>query len=140
MLLNLGLVVTHGDLGAELIRLAELVLGPVQGMASISNQGLSGRDLKAEIQRWLAENADPTDASVVIFVDDYGGSCATAVQLVCRHRTDVAILTGVNLAMILGFLTWRDTLSLAELSRKLVDTGRDAINQIEFSEGGGNLA
>jgi PTS system mannose-specific IIA component len=138
MLLNLGLVVTHGELGAELIRLAELILGQVEGLASLSNQGLSGHDLQAAIENWLSENAGSADTGVVLFVDDYGGSCATAAQLVCRNRTDVAIVTGVNLAMVMGFLSWRDSLDLADLSRKLVHTGRDAINQVGFSKSGGS--
>ena len=140
MSVNPGLVVTHGDLGTALIRLAELIMGPVEGLDCLSNHGLSGHELNTRIQEWLANDAAATAEGVVVFVDDFGGSCATGAQLASHNRSDVVILSGVNLAMILGFLTWRDTLELSELARKLVETGRGAINRIEICEGGENPA
>lgn len=135
-----GLIVTHGDFGAELVRLAELVLGPEQELTSLSNRGLSGSALQDTVREWLANHPVTPDQGAIVFVDDYGGSCATAVRLASRNRSDVAILTGVNLAMILGFLTWRNTLSLTDLARKLVEVGRGAINRIETQADGGDPA
>jgi len=137
---NLGLIVTHGDLGAELVRLAELILGPEQELTSLSNRGFSGSALQDRVQKWLAGSLGAPDQGAIVFVDDYGGSCATAVRLASRNRRDVAILTGVNLAMILGFLTWRNALSLNDLARKLVEVGRGAINRIETQADGGDSA
>jgi len=63
----------------------------------------------------------------LILVDEHGGSCATAARLVAGDYPDVRILCGVNLAMLLGFVSWRENLELPDLVRRLINTGRDAI-------------
>jgi mannose/fructose-specific phosphotransferase system component IIA len=47
----------------------------------------------------------------------------------------IVILSGVNLAMLLGFVTWRPSLDLAELAQKLVEKGREAITRIGAKRG-----
>ncbi len=135
-----GLIVTHGTLGAELVRLVELVLGSVEELDHLSNQGRSGPALTAEVQRWLRQKHNAGCDGLVIFVDDYGGSCANAAQVATGGMPAVALLTGVNLAMMLGFATWRGSLSLSDLARKLVEAGRSAITRIELKDRGRDRA
>ncbi|MCP4571913.1 MAG: hypothetical protein GY838_06125 [bacterium] len=118
-----GYVITHGAIGEELVRVATLILGPQVGLEAASNAGRSAQDITAGIAEWLAAGREPA----LIMIDDYGGSCANAAQLACGDRSDTAIVSGVNLAMILGFLTWRETHELEELSQRIVDKGREAI-------------
>jgi mannose/fructose-specific phosphotransferase system component IIA len=125
-----ALVITHGNIGAELVRVTGLILGPVEGLAALSNSGRSLGDLRDEISAWLAEGDAKGAAGALIFVDDYGGSCATAAQLACGHEPARAILSGVNLAMLLGFLTWRENDEFAELVGRVVRKGREAITQV----------
>lgn len=125
-----ALVITHGNIGAELVRVTGLILGPVEGLGSLSNSGRSLGDLRDAIAAWLGEGAAAGAEGAVIFVDDYGGSCATAAQLACGQEPGRAILSGVNLAMLLGFLTWRENDEFAELVGRLVRKGREAIIQV----------
>ncbi len=125
-----ALVITHGNIGAELVRVTGLILGPVEGLAAQSNSGKSLADLRAAIAAWLAEGDAAGAAGAVIFVDDYGGSCATAAQLACGHEPGRAIISGVNLAMLLGFLTWREGDEFEELVARLVRKGREAITRV----------
>ncbi len=118
-----GYVITHGRIGEELVRVASLVLGPQEGLAAASNAGRSARDITADIAAWL----DAAEAPALIMIDEYGGSCANAAQLACGDRPDAVVVSGVNLAMILGFLTWRETSDLQELAQRIVDKGREAI-------------
>lgn len=128
-----ALVMTHGQIGRELVAVVEMILGPIEGLDALSNHGLSGEDLQQKVAEWLA--AVPTDASgkaepALVFIDDFGGSCGTAAQLCCGQRRDVAILSGVNLAMLLGFVTWREDSDLDELVRQIVHKGREAIARL----------
>jgi PTS system mannose-specific IIA component len=123
-----GLVVTHGGLGEELVRVVSLVLGPVEDLGAVSNRGRSAKDVTAAIREWIAARADGGAGGVIVFIDDFGGSCANAAQLAIHDGPPAAILTGVNLAMVLDFLTWRDTLAVPELARRLVEKGRQAIS------------
>ncbi len=123
-----ALVMTHGAIAAELLRVVEMILGPVAGLTALSNAGKSGADLQEDVEAWLAESDG--GAGEIILIDDYGGSCANAAVLACGKNTERAIISGVNLAMLLGYVTWRDRADHAELASKLVHKGREAITLV----------
>lgn len=120
-----ALVITHGGIAREMIQVVEMILGPVPGLESLSNNGKSGPEITAAVADWLEG-----PGCALILIDDYGGSCATAARLAARDRADVGLVAGVNLAMLLGFVTWRESTDFDELVRKVVQKGREAINQI----------
>ncbi len=128
-----ALVMTHGQIGLELVKVVEMILGPVEGLDALSNHGLSGDDLKDKVGSWLgADSGDgnerPTfDPPVLIFVDDFGGSCGIAAQFCCGQCPGAAIIAGVNLAMLLGFVTWREDNDLDELVSQIIHKGRESI-------------
>lgn len=131
-----ALVITHGDIGRELVRVTEMILGPIEGLSAMSNNGKSAVDITADIKEWLAQ--DPVDENLatrethkkLILLDDYGGSCATSSQLACGDHPDTSIISGVNLAMLLGFVTWRDSADFEHLVAKIVQKGREAIIRV----------
>jgi mannose/fructose-specific phosphotransferase system component IIA len=126
-----ALVITHGDIGRELVRVTEMILGPVEGLAAMSNRGKSAIDITADIKEWLdLVPAGTQDDRKLILLDDYGGSCATSAQLACGRDATTAIISGVNLAMLLGFVTWRDAGDFRDLVAKTVQKGREAIVQL----------
>ncbi|MEN8005686.1 MAG: hypothetical protein ABFS42_01675 [Candidatus Krumholzibacteriota bacterium] len=127
-----ALVITHGDIGRELVRVTEMILGPVEGLTAMSNMGKSAIDITAEIKDWLGAGPDDDTEpdQKLVLLDDYGGSCATSAQLACGDDPDAAIISGVNLAMLLGFVTWRDTGDFGDLVAKTVQKGREAIVQV----------
>ena len=129
-----ALVVTHGDLGRELVRVTRLVAGPVEGLDHLSNQGLGAAELGRRVKEGL--EAGGAAAQAVLLVDEYGGSCAAAARGACSGRPGLEILAGVNLAMLIGFATWRDSLSLPELARALVEKGRQAVQRVPPAAGG----
>lgn len=125
-----ALVMSHGAIGRELVGVVEMILGPIEGLDALSNHGLSGEDLQQKVAEWLdAEPVGENGAAgpALIFIDDFGGSCGTAARLCCGQRSDVAILSGVNLAMLLGFVTWREDSELDELVQRIIQKGREAI-------------
>ena len=127
-----ALVITHGDIGRELVRVTEMILGPTEGLTAMSNMGKSAINITAEIKEWLGSvpAADTGPDQKLILLDDYGGSCATSAQLACGGDPAAAIISGVNLAMLLGFVTWRDTGDFEDLVAKTVQKGREAIVQV----------
>jgi mannose/fructose-specific phosphotransferase system component IIA len=76
------------------------------------------------------QEADKGPDLKLILLDDYGGSCSTSAQMACKSDATTAIICGVNLAMLLGFVTWRDTSDLPELVARIVQKGREAIVQV----------
>lgn len=126
-----SLIITHGAIGLELKNVVEMILGPTDGLDAMTNSGKAGPEITSDIVSWLEEgDSDPEPSSCLILIDDYAGSCATSAQFASRGRENVAIISGVNLAMILGFVTWRESSDFDELVRKVVQKGREAITML----------
>jgi mannose/fructose-specific phosphotransferase system component IIA len=114
-----ALLITHGDLGKELLKSAETIIGKYEGMTAISNTGLSGEDLQVCIEEEMAKAKE-----MVIFVDCFG-STLTSAKIICGNR--FPIICGVNLPMILSFLTKRNQIPFKDLPEILIEDGKRGI-------------
>ena len=123
----LGIVVTHGSLGKELIRTAETIIGPQEGVEVITNTGASLQGLSEDIRRAISKH---DESSLYLFVDLLGGSCGFVCQEVRRIRPDAVIFSGINLPMILEFFHYRHRVADAELRERLLSRGRDGIRAL----------
>lgn len=112
-----GIVVAHSELASGLVRAAEEISGVKGALAAISNTACTPEELRARVRR--AASGRPA----VIFVDLASGSCAFASLSVAGGLPEVAVVTGVNLPMLLDFLFHR-AMSPAELAGRVVDRGR----------------
>lgn len=118
-----ALLATHADLAAALLRAAERVYGAIEDVEIVTNEGLSRRDL----ERVIGERVERWPAGGIVMCDFWGGSCHVCGAAVTRGRNDVAVVTGVNLPMLLDFLHNRDQLDAAALADRLVQKGHDSI-------------
>jgi len=123
-----ALVLTHGAIGVELVKVVELILGPTEGLHADTNHGRSAREVAAVVGAWVAELGDP--AQGIVFIDDYGGSCASAARLGGAEAAGIPVISGVNLTMLLTFATWRDELPISEVVQRVVDQGRQAVTVV----------
>jgi len=128
-----ALVMTHGGIGVHLVEVVEMIMGPIEGLSALSNVNKSAVDLQDDVKAWLSEATDRGEvnredgAGEIILIDDYGGSCASAAVIACGETKNRTIIAGVNLAMLLGYVTWRDSEDHEELAAKVIRKGREAI-------------
>ncbi|HTY06552.1 MAG TPA: hypothetical protein VMC86_08545 [Gemmatimonadales bacterium] len=116
-----GVVVSHAGLAQSLVAAAETISGVKDALVPVSNEGCDGGSLKARIGE--AIGAGPA----LVFVDLPGGSCLTGAVRIARDQGHgVAVVTGVNLAMLLDFVFHRD-LAPAEAAERARDAGGRAI-------------
>ena len=118
-----ALIVTHADLAQALVRAAERVVGTIEDVTLLSNEGLSRLDLEDAIE---ASVKDWKDGGLLL-TDFWGGSCHTTGVSAARRHGEVVIVTGVNLPLLLDYLHNRDRFSAAELAERLQQKGRDSI-------------
>jgi len=66
------------------------------------------------------------DGPAIVFVDMPSGSCLIAAMRKLASRTDVRVVTGVNLVMLLEFLFHRGE-PVADAARRAAETGAKSI-------------
>ena len=93
-----GVVVCHGALAGALVEAAEQISGVRGVLKPVSNTGC---DRGALEERILAAVGD---RDTVVFVDMAAGSCLIAALARLRERSNVKVVTGVNLAMLVDFV------------------------------------
>jgi mannose/fructose-specific phosphotransferase system component IIA len=118
-----ALLVMHADLAAALLRAAETVYGPVTDVLVLSNEGLSRDALEAEIDRRVAQ----WTTGGLVLTDFWGGSCHLCGVSATRGRTEVAVVSGLNLPILLDYLHNRDQFDPGALAERLKTKGQDSI-------------
>jgi PTS system ascorbate-specific IIA component len=119
------LLITHGDIGSALLQTAVDVLGvcPLLTCALSAPTGCDPEQTYTEARRALSE-LDSGDG-VLVLTDLYG---STPSNIACRLRelTNVRVISGLNLPMLIRILNYPD-LDLDELAHKAVTGGRDGV-------------
>jgi mannose/fructose-specific phosphotransferase system component IIA len=118
-----ALLVMHADLASALLRAAETVYGSVEGVEVLSNEGLSRDALEAEIDRRVG--AWP--AGGLVLTDFPGGSCHLCGVSATRGRHEIALVTGLNLPILLDYLHNREQYEPGPLAERLQKKGQDSI-------------
>lgn len=120
-----AIIVTHSTLASGLIDAAEIIVGKIENVSSVSiNKGDSTDEIRERIHSAIEE----TDhgSGVIIFTDMFGGT-PTNIALSFLSEGSVEVLTGVNLPILLKFLSNRDERSIVDLVRDLRECGRESI-------------
>jgi len=116
-----GVIVSHAAVAQALVAAVKAITGIEGVLTGVSNEGCGTEALGQRLQ----EAVGPGPA--VLFVDLPGGSCFTSSARYAKvGGADIAVVTGVNLAMLLDFVFHRDT-TPAEAARRAVDAGAKAI-------------
>jgi len=120
------LVITHGNLGNELIKVAELIKGPQQGTLSISVDASRGLDdLRKEITASIRKV--DSGSGVLVLTDLFGGTPSN-VSLAFLKERKVEVVTGVNLPMLLKVPDVREKeTDLAKFAAEIRDYGKKNI-------------
>lgn len=115
------LITTHGELGSELIKAAELIKGPIKGILHISVDQTKGLE---EIKKEISTAIKKLDQGrgVLILTDLFGGTPSN-VSLSFMKEGKVEVVTGVNLPMLLKLTDVRDKMPLNEFTHFIKDYG-----------------
>lgn len=118
------LVVTHGEFGAALIDAGQMILGPQQGVRSVSVLVSSGvEELVSDLKAALAKL--DSGLGVLVLTDLFGGT-PTTLSLSLRKLGNIEIVAGVNLPMLLKVLQSR-LLPLPDLTAQAKAAGLQGI-------------
>jgi len=112
-----GIVLAHGGMARGLVDAVTKISGAEDGaVVALSNEGKSPQTLQDELARLLDEGP------AIVFTDLPSGSCAIAARMGCRDHPRHAVVTGVNLPILLDFVFNRH-LPMNELVPRLLSKG-----------------
>jgi len=115
-----GIIVSHAAVAEALVVAVRAITGIEDALTPVSNEGCGQEALAQRLRDAVG------DGPAIIFVDLPGGSCMTSSTRYAKQHADIAVVTGVNLAMLLDFVFHRD-IKPEEAARRAVDAGAKAI-------------
>jgi len=125
-------VVTHGQLAAELLNAAEMIVGDLPHFAAVSigwhedvDQAREAIGQAIERVRMKVETPE-RPGGVLVLTDMFGGTPAN-LGVTFLETDKVEVITGLNLAMLMKLARPLKDMDLLELSRDIREQGRNAI-------------
>jgi PTS system mannose-specific IIA component len=123
----IGLVVaTHGNLGAELLNSAQMIIGPVRNAKAVTIQRENSmEDIRDAINGAISEVG--TDGNGVLIATDMFGGTPANVSMTFLEQGKIEIMTGINLPMLLKFFNSQESIGLDDLAGILKSYGQQSI-------------
>lgn len=121
-------IITHGKMAEGIFDSVDMVLGDTENVKT--NELKRGQDIdqfKEEVLKTSNELA--TDEGVLIFVDMFGASPYNTSLMNSRdiETTDYKVITGVNLPLVIEAISSRNSMSLDELHKHILDLSSSSI-------------
>lgn len=117
-------IVCHEDMGPELVRAAEMIVGRIEAVETVSvKQDSAPETLRDRIQSAI-KKVDGKKG-VMLFTDMFGG---TPSNIALAFLGDaVEVVSGVNLSMLIKFANHRDEKTLPELAKLVQEAAQKSI-------------
>jgi mannose/fructose/sorbose-specific phosphotransferase system IIA component len=119
------IVVGHGNFATELVSVSENILGKQKYLDTVSVIAGEGEHTLHSKLNELMSNMEIDD--VIILSDIFGGSLSNMCLYFAKNKGHIAVVTGVNVPMVLKVLSYRDRVSLNELVSVACKGGKDGI-------------
>jgi len=125
-------VVTHGQLAAELLNAAEMIVGDLPHFAAVSIGWHEDVDQAREaigqaIDRVRAKVDGPGQPSGVLVLTDMFGGTPANLGVTFLETDKIEVITGLNLAMLMKLARPLKETDLLTLARDIREQGRNAI-------------
>ncbi|MCK6621868.1 MAG: hypothetical protein HUU32_20855 [Calditrichaceae bacterium] len=111
-----GIVICHSLLAFELVNAAQKILGRTEFLYPFSNDNMAPGMILQNLTDTLKRNES---RQIIAMVDLRGGSCWAAAKMLTREFPETRVLSGVNIPMLISFLTKRDKFPFEELPKIL---------------------
>jgi PTS system N-acetylgalactosamine-specific IIA component len=116
-----GVLLAHGDLAFGMADAVRQITGiGEEALLPLSNRGLSPETLSQAVLKLVG------DQPAILFTDMQSGSCSFVARRLTQQHPGLAVVSGVNLSLLLEFVMQRQ-LGLEQLIPRLLSRGRAAI-------------
>jgi len=121
-----GIIVSHGKLGEELLNALTIILGEAVNIEAIS---IGWYDDVEESKMRINQSLKRVDQKngVLIFTDMFGGTPSN-LSFSFLNDNQLEIITGVNLPMLIKFVSLQRSYNLKDVAKKVVEQGKKNIH------------
>jgi mannose/fructose/sorbose-specific phosphotransferase system IIA component len=109
-----AILLTHGPIGDALVEAVRGIMGLDDGLHALSVTDMSIAEIASRLQA-MVTGPDEKQDGVIIMASLRGGSCWNVAVGIASQHSNVRVLSGVNLPMVLSFITKRQDLTLEQL-------------------------
>lgn len=115
-------IVTHGQLGRELVTAAEMIIGEGLHIAAVS---IGWHDDVNEVKNEIEKAITKVDQGqgALILTDMFGGTPSN-LALSFLERNNIEIVTGVNLPMVVKLASQKEAIHLHEFAQSVCEQGK----------------
>jgi PTS system mannose-specific IIA component len=123
-----GVIVSHGKLAEELLNAVIIILGEAPNIEAIS---IGWYDDVEESKKKISQSLKKVDQKngVIIFTDMFGGTPSN-LSFSFLAENKVEIITGVNMPMLIKFVSLQRNNNLKEVAKKVADQGKKNIHLV----------
>jgi PTS system mannose-specific IIA component len=120
------LIVTHSNLGREIINAAEFIVGRLEAADTVSITETTDSE---GIHRMIQKKVEALDRNqgVLILTDMFGGTPSN-ISLSFLKEGQIEVLSGVNLPMVLAIARNRSDATLSEVAKTAEEAGKMSIS------------
>lgn len=126
----LTFIIAHEDYSSAVLQTVEKIVGLQEDVFTFSNAHDSLLILAGKIRDRIQEQKPE---HIVTFVDLKGGSCWNLANLLRQEFPKLEVVSGINVAMLISYFTYRDELPFTELIKKAIQDGTRGITRLEVS-------
>jgi len=119
-------IVCHGELGAELIKVAEVIVGKMEAVEAVSIGSVIDVDTAREEIGGAVKRLN-TNEGLLILTDMFGGTPSNLSLSFLDEEKNIDVITGVNLPMIIKFANHRKGKTLKEIVTLVREGGAKSI-------------
>ena len=121
-----GIIVSHGKLAEELLNALTIILGEAPNIEAIS---IGWYDDVEDSKKKISQSLKKVDQKngVILFTDMFGGTPSNLSFSFLKEK-QVEIITGVNLPMLIKFVSLQRSNSLKEVAKRVVEQGKKNIH------------
>ncbi|MBN1827995.1 MAG: PTS fructose transporter subunit IIA [Deltaproteobacteria bacterium] len=118
-------VITHGNLGQELINVAKMIKGDIECITYVSVDASKSVEL---IKKEITTAIKKTDRGkgILILTDLFGGTPSN-ISLSFLREDKIEVVTGVNLPMLLKICEKQEEVELTSFAEHVRDYGKNNI-------------
>lgn len=118
-----GIIIAHGGIGNAFVEAVESIVGNCKELYTISVTNMSVVEIRDRLLS-LINAPDAEKDGVVLMACLKGGSSWNVSASLAMEKEYVRVISGVNLSVVLAFMTKRDSMNLDELMEVMQQRGQ----------------